>query len=100
VIDSPDGLRSREEELRQSVQKQVERMKRAEKERPTLLRQTVYLGMIGVMFVLPIVGGAYLGLWLDSRFHYYGAHWTVCLILLGLIVGAMNVYFFAKGVWE
>ena len=100
MIDPSDGLRSREETLRQSVERQVERMKRAEKERPTLLRQTAYLGMIGVMFVLPIVGGAYLGLWVDRRFHYYGAHWTVCLILLGLVIGAMNVFLFVRGVGE
>ena len=94
---NPSGdLRTRQKELEQRVQKQVQRMKKAEKERPTLLRQTLYLGTIGVMFVLPVVGGAYLGLWLDDRFHYYGAHWTVCLILLGLVVGAVNVYFFVR----
>jgi len=93
---SPDGLRARQEELQHSVRKQVERIRQAEKERPTLLRQTLYLGTIGVIFVLPLVGGAYLGLWLDDRYHYYGAHWTVCLILLGLIIGAINVYLFVR----
>lgn len=91
-----DDLRSHQQELRQRVQKQVSRMKQAERERPTLLRQTLYLGTVGLMFVLPVVGGAYLGLWLDDRFHYYGAHWTICLILLGVVVGALNVYYFVR----
>ncbi len=34
---------------------------RAERERPTLLAQTVYLGTLGLVFVLPVIVGAYLG---------------------------------------
>ena len=91
----PD-LRPTQKELHQRVQKQVKRMKQAEKDRPSLLRQTLYLGTVGVMFVLPVVIGAYLGLWLDSRSSHYEWHWTICLILLGLFVGSVNVYLFIR----
>jgi ATP synthase protein I len=70
----------------------VERLRRAERERRTLLAQTVYLGTLGLVFVLPVVGGAYLGQWLDGLVPGYSLRWTLGLIFLGLIIGAMNVY--------
>ena len=84
------------DELRKQVERQAERMKKAERERPTLISQTVYLGTIGLIFVLPVVGGAYLGDWLDSLAEGYSFRWTVSLILVGLIVGALNVYLYIK----
>jgi ATP synthase protein I len=38
------------------------------------------------------VGGAYLGRWLDSLASGYSIRWTVSLILLGVMVGMINVY--------
>ena len=84
------------DELRKQVERQAERMKKAERERPTLISQTVYLGTIGLIFVLPVVGGAYLGDWLDGLAEGYSFRWTVSLILVGLIVGALNVYLYIK----
>jgi ATP synthase protein I len=83
---------SDEERLEHSVNRRVERLRRAERERRTLLAQTVYLGTLGLVFVLPVVGGAYLGQWLDGLVPGYSLRWTLGLIFLGLIIGAMNVY--------
>lgn len=71
-------------------------MKKARQEQPTLLAQTAYLGTVGLLFVLPVVGGAYLGLWLDEKVDGYSTHWTLGLIFLGLIVGIINVYLFVR----
>jgi len=84
------------DELRKQVERQVRRMKKAEREKPTLLGQTVYIGTLGLIFVLPVVGGAYLGQWLDSLVTDYSSRWTVSLILLGVMVGAINVYLFIR----
>jgi ATP synthase protein I len=81
-----------DERLEQNVDRRVERLRRAERERPTLLAQTVYLGTLGLVFVLPVVAGAYLGRWLDGFVAGYSMRWTLSLIFLGLIVGAVNVY--------
>jgi ATP synthase protein I len=91
-----NDLRPREQKLEETVKKQVRRMKQAEKERRTLLGQSVYLGTLGVMFVLPVVAGAYLGQWLDSLSEGYEVHWTVSMIVLGVVVGGINVYLFIK----
>jgi ATP synthase protein I len=95
-MNAPDDLRSPQEKLEESVQKRVRRLKQAEKERRTLMGQSVYLGTLGVMFVLPVIAGAYLGLWLDSLSEGYEVHWTMSMILLGVIVGGINVYFFIR----
>jgi len=84
------------QELRKQVERQAQRMRKAERERPTLVGQTVYIGTLGLMFVLPVVGGAYLGYWLDSLATGYSVRWTVSLLLLGVVVGALNVYLFIR----
>ncbi len=84
------------ETLEHQVEKQVERIERAEKDRPTLLAQTVSIGVLGLLFVLPVIGGAYLGRWLDSLLQGYSMRWTLSLLFLGVVVGAVNVYFFVR----
>jgi ATP synthase protein I len=96
VTTRPREQRSEERRLDERVERQVERMKRAEKERRSLLGQTIYLGTLGVLFVLPVVAGAYAGSWLDSRLEGYAVHWTLSLIFVGIAVGAVNVYLFIR----
>jgi len=85
-----------EERLRQRLELQARRLRKAESERDTLLAQTVFIGTLGLLFVLPLVGGAYLGKWLDSLMAGYSIRWTVSLILLGVFIGAVNVYLFVR----
>jgi ATP synthase protein I len=79
-------------DLEKRIDRQARRMKKAARERPTLMAQTVYIGTLGLVFVLPVVAGAYLGSWLDSLVAGYSIRWTVSLILLGVITGMINVY--------
>jgi ATP synthase protein I len=85
-----------EKQLKEEVAKQIRRMKQAEQDRPTLLRQTVHLGTLGLLLVVPVIVGAYVGLWLDSLSAEYSMRWTLSLILLGVGVGAVNVYLNVK----
>ena len=87
---------SSNEQLRKRVEQQARRMKQAEKDRPTLISQTVYTGTLGLVFVLPVVGGAYLGRWLDSLVDGYSVRWTLSMLFLGIIIGAVNVYLFIR----
>lgn len=82
--------------LRNEVEKQVKRMKQAEKERDTLMAQTVFLGTLGLVFVLPIILGVYLGSWLDEMSEGYSDRWTVSLLFVGIIIGAVNVYLLTR----
>jgi len=85
-----------QEKLRKQVEQQARRIKQAEHDRPNLIGQTIYLGTLGLMFVLPVIAGAYLGRWLDSMAPGYSISWTVSLILLGVVIGMFNVYYFIK----
>ena len=83
---------SQQEEFKNQIERQVRRIKKAERERPNLMGQTIYIGTLGLVFVLPVIGGAYLGHWLDNQFSGYSVRWTLSLIFVGLVVGAINVY--------
>ena len=84
------------DELKQRISRQVDRMQKADKDRPTLLAQTAYLGMLGLLLVIPVIVGAYLGRWLDGFIEGYSMRWTLSLIVVGVAVGAVNVYLFIK----
>lgn len=85
-----------QEKLRRSIERQAQRMAQADRERPTLMSQTVFLGVLALLLVVPVVLGAYLGRWLDSLSAGYSVHWTIALILLGLLAGIFNVYVFLR----
>jgi ATP synthase protein I len=89
----PDGGNRR---LRKAVEREAGRLQRAERERSRLIAQTVYLGSLALMFVVPVVAGAYLGRWIDSMFSGYSIRFTVSLIVLGVAIGAVNVYLFVR----
>lgn len=85
-----------EDKLRENIEKQVRRMQKAKKEQPTLLAQSVFMGALTLLFVLPVILGAYLGRWLDEMTEGYSIHWTIGLILLGLVIGGFNAYLFFR----
>jgi ATP synthase protein I len=84
------------ERLRRQAERQARRMRQAERDRPTLLAQTAYIGTLGLLFVLPVVAGAYLGRWLDGLAAGYSIRWTLSMIFLGVMIGAINVYLFIR----
>ena len=82
--------------LKTKIENQVIRMKKAEHDRPNLLSQTIYIGTLGLVMVLPVIAGAYLGSWLDGMMAGYSMRWTLSLLLTGVIIGILNVYFLIK----
>ena len=87
---------SEQEKLQDEVAKQARRMEHAGRERATILAHTVYLGTLGLLFIAPVVAGAYLGRWLDGLYAVYSVRWTVSFIVLGILVGAVNAYLFMR----
>ncbi|MEJ2576060.1 MAG: AtpZ/AtpI family protein [Gammaproteobacteria bacterium] len=78
--------------MREQLARQAKRRRQAEHDRSSILAQTVYLGTLGLVLVLPVIVGAYLGRWLDTRLAGYSISWTISLIFVGLVVGAFNVW--------
>ncbi|HYQ91602.1 MAG TPA: AtpZ/AtpI family protein [Candidatus Competibacteraceae bacterium] len=89
-------MKEEQQRLRRRVEHQAARLAQAEKDRPTLLAQSVYLGGLALLFIVPLVGGAYLGNWLDNQAEGYSFGWTIGLTLLGLVIGVVNVCLFIR----
>ena len=85
-----------QKDLEKQVELNVSKIDKAKKEKSTLLAQTIYLGTLGFVFILPIILGAYLGIWLDGKLKGFSVAWTLNLIILGVMVGAINVYLMIK----
>lgn len=85
-----------DKQLRKSVEKQIKRMKRAQEEHPTLLAQSIFMGTLSLLFVLPVIAGVYLGNWLDDQAEEYSVRWTMGLLFLGLLIGVLNVYLYLR----
>jgi ATP synthase protein I len=83
-------LKRANDRLKQRVQLQASRMREAG--RRSFVAQLAYLGTLGLMIVLPMVAGAYLGIALDSRQPGYSIAWTLGLILVGLVIGFGSAY--------
>ncbi|MGZ8160942.1 MAG: AtpZ/AtpI family protein [Methylobacter sp.] len=81
------------QQLKKKIDNQVKRIKKAEHdERPNLPS----IGTLGLVMVLPIIAGVYLGHWLDDMVEGYSTHWTLSLLFAGLVIGVFNVYFLIK----
>lgn len=73
----------------------------ARKNRRSGWRHAALLGAGGWLLVVPVVGGAYLGRWLDARHAGGGQSWTLTLILIGLGVGIYNFWvYYRRGAGE
>lgn len=88
-----------DEQWRRDVRRDSKRLEDAARERRSLLAQSVFLGTLSVLFLIPLIGGAYLGRWVDSLGDGYSVRWTVNLIVLGLAIGIFNVYIFIRKNW-
>lgn len=78
--------KSKDEILRQAARKKSTR----DNPGPSPLRGIGTFGMIGWSIVVPTVGGAFLGRWLD-RSQPQAFSWTIALILGGVVIGVFIV---------
>ena len=83
----------------QNVARDSGRIEKAEREKRGVLGTTVFLGTLSVLFLAPLLGGAYLGRWLDGLHEGYSVRWSINLIILGLAAGIFNVYLFIRKHW-
>lgn len=81
---------------RDLVRRQARRIARARKEQRGLIGQSLYLGTLGIVFVLPVVVATYLGLWIDRQLPGYSVRGTLSGIVIGLVIGAIDVYLLVR----
>ena len=88
--------RSDRRQLKEQLQREVKRMEDAERKSPSVLAHTSVLGVLGLLIVVPVVAGAYLGQWVDRTWGDAAGRWTLALILTGVAVGAINVFLYLR----
>jgi ATP synthase protein I len=77
--------------FRRTVEEEGRRLERAGRARHSFWRQASLVGGGGWLFVVPVVGGAYLGRWLDRRLADE-VSWTITGIVVGVGIGAWNLW--------
>jgi len=74
----------------QDIKKKIEEIEK--KKEKNIWYALSYIGSISIIFLLPVVAGAYIGWWLDGRYRVGKVSWTITGIILGVIIGIYNVY--------
>jgi ATP synthase protein I len=87
---------TRRDNLLEDIGKDIHRMEQHERAPATWVGIAVTGGTVGLLFVVPIVAGAYLGRWLDTLAEGYSVRWTVSGILLGIATGGYNAFRFLR----
>lgn len=82
--------------LLEKTRRDVKRLANKENQPAGWIGMLFYGGTLGLLFVTPIVLGAYLGRWLDTLAAGYSVRWTVSLIVLGIVTGGYNVFRFIQ----
>ena len=78
--------------LAKQVSAKAERKLRARRDgAPGVWSGLGMMGLIGWSVVVPTVGGAALGIWLDARYPG-GAAWSLALLMAGLVLGCLNAW--------
>ncbi|HCL65861.1 MAG TPA: F0F1 ATP synthase subunit [Rhizobium sp.] len=86
------------DKLIRDTERDIDRLEKKERSPAHfVLGVMLYGGTLGLLFVVPLIAGAYLGRWLDTLSRGYSVRWTISLIMLGLALGFYNVLRFLKG---
>jgi ATP synthase protein I len=75
------------------IKKSAKELTEARKEKRSFWNYASIVGAGGWLFVIPVVGGAYLGRYLDKRVGS-GILWTAALIVIGIAIGIYNIWYF------
>jgi ATP synthase protein I len=78
----------------EDIGKSAKELIEARKEKGAFWHYAYVLGIGGWLLALPIVGGAYLGKYLDRKTGGNGEiSWTITFIIIGIAVGFYNLWY-------
>jgi len=78
----------------EDIGKSAKELMEARKDKDGFLHYAYVLGVGGWLLALPIVGGAYLGKYLDKKIGVSGGiSWTITFIIIGIAVGFFNLWY-------
>jgi ATP synthase protein I len=78
----------------EDIGKSAKELMEARKDKDGFLHYAYVLGVGGWLLALPLVGGAYLGKYLDKKVGVSGGiSWTITFIIIGIAVGFFNLWY-------
>jgi ATP synthase protein I len=83
----------RNRKFSENIERSAEDLIKARKGKSGFWHYAQILGVGGWLFVIPVVGGAYLGRYLDERLGG-NISWTLTFIIIGIAVGIYNIWYF------
>jgi ATP synthase protein I len=86
-------MKNRMSRFSKNVEESAKEVKEAEKQKGRLWHYASVIGIAGWLFAIPVVAGAYLGRYLDKKLEV-SISWTITLIIIGMAIGAYNVWYF------
>lgn len=75
------------------IERSAKELMKARKEKRSFWHYASLVGAGGWLFVIPVVGGAYLGRYLDKKMGS-GIILTAALIVIGIAIGVYNIWHF------
>ncbi|MBI3580618.1 MAG: AtpZ/AtpI family protein [Nitrospinae bacterium] len=91
------GMNGRgEKKFHETVEESVRALRASKAGKSSFWRYATRMMGVGWLVALPVIGGAYLGRYMDRRFSS-SISWTLTLIILGMAAGIYNVWHFIYG---
>lgn len=81
---------------RQVGRKAVRRLRSRSEQRRTVWFGLGMFGLVGWAVAVPTLLGIGLGAWLDGRFPQETVSWTLTFLVIGIVVGCLNAWFWIR----
>ncbi len=81
----------RRPDLKRSLSAAFRRYERGENRHRSFWKSLAILGSVGWPIVVLSTGGAWLGHWLDQRFHT-APRWALVLLTVGIVIGSWTAW--------
>jgi len=85
--------KNKSKKFSEDIDKSAKELLKARREKKDFWHYASIVGAGGWLFVIPVVGSAYLGRYLDKKLGS-GILWTAALIVIGIAIGIYNVWYF------
>lgn len=94
-IKTKENLRS-DKKMLETVSKKINKHFWAKGKKSPAFQAIYLFGLVGWEIGVPVVGMAYIGLWLDKKFPNQYIAWALNCVIIGFVVGIYNAYRWIK----
>lgn len=86
-------VKNRDRDFQERIERSIKSYKESKTKKKGTWTYIYRVTVIGWLFVLPVIAGAYFGRYLDRK-SVSDVSWTITFIIIGIAVGIYNVWHF------